>query len=175
GPKSACTFSTNAAHAAASRTSSTRPAPWAPSPAIHFPIASAPVSEVDVPTTVAPARASACRMPSPMPREAPATIATWPFSMSAPARSRGERGRIRDGDALGVRGDALAKPGEHLARRAFDDALHALSREELHGLDPAHRMVELLEELRADVGRIARGAPRTVVDHRHPRHANLDR
>ena len=42
---------------------------------------SAPFSEVEVPITVALAFASACRMPSPMPREAPVTIATCPFSM----------------------------------------------------------------------------------------------
>jgi hypothetical protein len=76
GAVTAATLSTNAAHWMASRTSSTRPAPLPPVSAIALLMASAPFSEVEVPTTVAPAFASACKMPSPMPREAPVTIAT---------------------------------------------------------------------------------------------------
>jgi hypothetical protein len=81
GPNSSWTLSTSAAHRAASRTSSTRPAPFAPSSPSAFEMPSAPFSEVEVPITVARDFARACRMPSPMPREAPVTIATCPLSI----------------------------------------------------------------------------------------------
>jgi hypothetical protein len=127
-PKSAWALSTKAAHCAASRTSSTRPAPFAPSSASAFEMPSAPFSEVEVPTTVARAPASARRMPSPMPREAPVTIATCPFSM-VPHDCAGRRGRDgilqRDVFLLG----RFACPGrEHLARPAFDSPTPTPSR-----------------------------------------------
>src|SRR5205085_24 len=111
GPKSAATLSANAAHAAASRTSSTRPPPLALPCARRLEMPSAPLSEVDVPTTTAPAFARASAIASPMPREAPVTIATCPFSIASTLRGRFERGAILEGHALHARHDPLHEAG----------------------------------------------------------------
>src|SRR5687768_9067677 len=158
GPWSFCTASMKAPQAAASRTSSTRPAPFTPACAKALPMPSAPLSEVDVPTTVAPARASAMAMPSPMPREAPVTTATCPSSFIFFPHGGVQRGRVLDGDVFDLGRDALRQAHQHPARAALDDAAHATGGEELHRLDPAHRMVELGDEGQLDtrwiVGRL---------------------
>src|SRR5258706_10041883 len=177
GPKSAWTWSTKAAHRETSRTSSIRPVPLAPSSASAFEMPSAPFSVVDVPTTVACAPASTRRMPSPMPREAPVTIATCPFSMG-PSRlcaGRRERGGILQRDVFDVGNDALAQAREHLSRATLDDALDALAPEQLDGLGPAHRMVELLDQRVADAIGIGVGLDRGVVRHGHHGLARVDR
>ena len=152
GPKSACTFSTKAAHAAASRTSSTRPAPLAPASAIAFEIASAPFSEVAVPTTVAPALASACS-------DALADAArgsghdchlSVQHVVSALLQGRGERGGILDGDAFDARRRcAFVRPVSTLPGAHSTMRVTPWRREELDGLDPAHGMVELLDQCHA--------------------------
>src|SRR5258708_23182714 len=138
-PNSSWTLSTRAAHCAASRTSSVRPAPFAPRSASALEMPSAPFSVVAVPIAVAPDFARACRMPSPMPREAPVTIATCASSMVFLGGGGCGRqlGRVFDGDAFDVGHDALRQAGENLAGTAFNDALHTLVAEELHRLDPA--------------------------------------
>src|SRR5258708_35011440 len=109
---------------------------------------SAPFSEVDVPITVARPPASARRMPSPMPREAPVTIATCPFSMGSSRLGAGrrERGGILQRGVLDVGNDALAEAREHRSRAALDDAPHALALEEPDDLDPSHRVAQLARQ-----------------------------
>src|SRR2546421_5800126 len=92
---------------------------------------------------------------------------------SFPLDRRGERGRILDRDGLNAARDAFGEPGEHLAGRAFDDASDPLAREELHRLDPAHRMVELVDEGAANLLRFAERLGETVLHDRHDRLAEL--
>src|SRR5688572_4683569 len=185
GPKSFWTPSTTATHCAGSRTSRTRPAPRAPSSATERETDSAPFSEVDVPTTVAPALASAARMPSPIPREAPVTSATCPLNTSRPPwglrlatcglHGRLQRCEVGDRHALGFGRDALAERGEHLAGRAFHDRACALCEKCRHRLDPAHRMVELFDQRRPNAFRVAVAFHRPVVQDRNPGSGDVDR
>src|SRR5258708_30637241 len=175
-PNSSWTLSTRAAHCAASRTSSARPAPFAPRSASALEMPSAPFSVVAVPIAVAPDFARTCRMPSPMPREAPVTIATCASSMVFLGGGCGrQRGRVLDGDAFDVGHDAFRQARENLARTAFDDALHSLVADEPHGLDPAPPVVQLLHHPLADARRVVVRGNRAVVDHGDDRLAHLDR
>mmetsp|Transcript_56055 Transcript_56055/g.134015 ORF Transcript_56055/g.134015 Transcript_56055/m.134015 type:complete len:232 (+) Transcript_56055:415-1110(+) len=86
-PYFSVTALTISATLAESVTSSFIPSPWR-SPSKRFEMASAPESDVAVPTTTAPALAKRSAMAAPIPREAPVTMATLPVRskpVSAPA------------------------------------------------------------------------------------------
>ena len=63
------------------------PSPRAPASRRYAEIAAAPASVVEVPTTLAPARASSSAIAFPMPRVAPVTRAVCPSSMFAPTET----------------------------------------------------------------------------------------
>src|SRR5690606_18478442 len=106
----------------------------------------APVSDVAVPTTVAPAAASSRAMARPMPREAPVTRAILPAStgsdMSASQSfQRFFQGRrISDVEGVDFAVDALDQSRQDLAGPAFDDVGDAVLLHGLYGLHPADRV-----------------------------------
>src|SRR5512145_1037030 len=111
-------------------------------------MACAPVSDVAVPATHAPCRASSRAMAWPIPRLAPVTSAILLSKGCIALRSAGaselqQLHGVLDGDGLGLRGDALVQRGQHAARPAFDDAGHALLGEAADDFNPAHGRVHL--------------------------------
>ena len=84
-PHCFCTAATAASTCAASLTFIAKPAPLTFSPAKYAPIACAPASVVAVPATTAPCLPNSSAIALPIPREAPVTNATCPFSITPPA------------------------------------------------------------------------------------------
>src|SRR5690606_6459970 len=157
-PCSAAMASTRVSTAALSQTSSTRPLPpWSASRAA---MACAPPSLVAVPFTVAPLAARRSAIAAPIPRLAPVTRATSPFSnvfMELPRlcgtnRSRpGFTRRIEVGRrAQGLHVDALVDPAhqsrEHLARPAFRHAGDSFRLQLAYAIRPAHRQIQLANQ-----------------------------
>src|SRR6202050_2424982 len=144
---------------AASPTFRTAPRPCTPASETAALISAAPASLVAVPTTRAPAFASASAMARPMPREAPVTRAKS-FSSMGLSRSRGEcrvaRCGVPEREALQVRAalNAPVEPGQYLAWPAFNERLRMVCKQRAHGIRPAHRSRKLLREKRANVLRI---------------------
>src|SRR5512133_297684 len=127
-------------------------------------MACAPLSLVAVPITVAPCLPSSSAMAWPMPREAPVTSAICPCSVMSPlplcecSQCGFERFAIVNGQGLLVGVDALVESGQYLARRAFHVVGDTLFAECLHGLDPAHRRIQLAHQRVLDLGGIAVGS-----------------
>src|SRR5690606_7217109 len=112
----------------------------------------APASLVAVPITVAPWAASAWAMACPIPRLAPVTSATFPSRLISSSFDETGDGvgkavdavQIMGGHALGA---ALVQTGQHLARAALDQVGDALGGNVFDTLYPAHRAVQLLDQL----------------------------
>src|SRR5262249_42439638 len=127
-PNSFATSSISASTAPGSVTLSRRPTP--PCTASAAPIASAPASDVAVPTTFAPSAARRFAIAAPMPRLAPVTSATSPLNVPVISFSRSgarlRQGRVqvrgrRRRAALELLVDTADEAGQHLARTALDE------------------------------------------------------
>ena len=66
--------------------------------------------------------------------------------------------------------DPPHEPGQHVARPDLERAVHALAREPLHRLDPAHRRVDLAHERVAEP---LAGGLRSGVDVGHDGHGRV--
>src|SRR5690606_32695337 len=112
----------------------------------------APVSLVAVPITVAPWAANAWAMACPIPRLAPVTSATFPSRLISSSFDKAGDGvgkavnavQIMVGHALGA---ALVQTGQHLAWAALDQVGDALGSNVFDAFYPAHRAIQLLDQL----------------------------
>src|SRR5574340_347749 len=136
---------------AASLTFNAMPAPLTPAASRYPLIARAPVSLVAVPVTVAPCLPSSSAMAWPMPRLAPVTSAICPSSVMLRSLCEGGQSQLQrfavvDGQGLLVGVDAFIQACQHLARCAFGVVGDASFAEFQHGLDPAHRRIQLAHQ-----------------------------
>src|SRR5574340_500797 len=164
---------------AASLTFNAMPAPLTPAASRYPLIARAPVSLVAVPITVAPCLPSSSAMAWPMPRLAPVTSAICPCSVMSVSlcecsQSLFQRFAVVDGQGLLVGVDAFVEPRQHLARRAFGVVGDALFAELQHGLDPAHRRIQLAHQRVPDRFAVAVSRDIGIVQYRDDRCLHRD-
>src|SRR5690606_37271588 len=128
----------------------------------------APASLVAVPMTVAPWADRAWAMACPIPRLAPVTSATFPSRLISVSLGKLGKGCGKAVHAVQVVsrntfGAALVQARQHLAGTTFNQIGDTLGGHVFHTLDPAHRTVQLFDQLAAQRIQIRRRPGRDVL------------